>query len=400
MSTFFHRPCDTAPLPGELDVFHPAAAEQVRRYHRGMAGYTETPLRDLHSLAGDLGLRRFQVKDESLRFGLNAFKVLGGSYAMGRILAERMGLAPEEMTFEQVTEQLKTGSGSYTFITATDGNHGRGVAYTAAQLHQRCIVLLPAHTAEERVRNIAALGAEAVVTDLLYDDAVRLAAKMAREKGYILVQDTAWPGYEQIPLWIMQGYMTMADECLQRMQTPPTHLFLQAGVGSMAAAVTACLSAAYPQSPMKVIIVEPDQADCLARTARTPDGQLCRVPGDMNSMMAGLCCGEACTLAWEILRRKAAYYVTIPDAVAALGMRVLGNPLSDDPRIISGESGASTTGFVVELMRSPELADVRAELEIGRDSSVLCISTEGDTDRENYRAVVWNGRCPYPEKKD
>lgn len=391
-----HRPCDAEPLPEQLRVFHPAAAEQVRQFHQGMAGYAETPLRELKGLAGTLGLCKLLVKDESLRFGLNAFKVLGGSYAMGRLLAERDGIQPEEMTLERLIHRNRAEE-KVTFITATDGNHGRGVAYTAAQLHQRCIVLLPAHTAEERVRNIAALGAEAVVTDLVYDDAVRLAARMAKENGYLLVQDTAWPGYEQIPLWIMQGYMTMADECLRQMKTPPTHLVLQAGVGSMAAAVAEYFANACPKTNMKVIIVEPEQADCFARTARSGK-EICRVPGKMNSMMAGLCCGEPSTLAWEILRRRAAWYVTIPDGVAALGMRVLGNPLPGDPRMISGESGASTTGFVIDLMRRPDLAAMRSELEIGPDSSVLCISTEGDTDRENYRAVVWNGRCPYPEK--
>ena len=247
-----HRPCDAEPPPEQLRVFHPAAAEQVRQFHQGMAGYAETPLRELKGLAGTLGLCKLLVKDESLRFGLNAFKVLGGSYAMGRLLAERDGIQPEEMTFERLMNR-NSAEKKVTFITATDGNHGRGVAYTAAQLHQHCIVLLPAHTAEERVRNIAALGAEAVVTDLVYDDAVRLAARMAKENGYLLVQDTAWPGYEQIPLWIMQGYMTMADECLRQMKTPPTHLVLQAGVGSMAAAV-ASRSAAEVRMPKRVLL--------------------------------------------------------------------------------------------------------------------------------------------------
>ncbi len=399
MTEYVYRPCDQEDLPAHLNVFHPAVAAEVRRFHSGMPGYAETPLRNLKGLAGELGLRHFCIKDESFRFGLNAFKVLGGSYAMARILAEKMDLLPEEMTFERLIKlRDRAEKGETTFITATDGNHGRGVAYMAAQLHQNCIVLLPAHTAPDRVRNIAALGANALVTDLAYDDAVRLAARMAEERGYVLVQDTAWPGYEQIPLWIMQGYMTMADECLYQMPAPPTHLFLQAGVGSMAAAVAAYFSSACSKSRMKVILVEPDHADCFARTAHSPDGSICRYPGEMNSMMAGLCCGEPCPLAWEILRRRAAHYVTISDATAALGMRVLGNPLSGDHRIVSGESGASSAGFVIELMRSPELAALREELRIGKDSSVLCISTEGDTDRENYRAVVWEGRCPYPDK--
>ena len=254
---------------------------------------------------------------------------------------------------------------------------------------------MPRGSARERLENIRALGSNASITDMLYDDTVRFARAQAEQNGWILVQDTAWPGYEEIPLTIMQGYMTMACEAIRQLgEARPTHVFLQAGVGSMAAAVAAFLANMYGENRPMIAIVEPHAADCVYQTALRRDGALHPTQGDMRTIMAGLACGEVCSVAWELLNRCADCFITVTDPVAARGMRVLGNPMGGDPRVISGESGASTTGTVIELLRNPACAELRERLRLGRNSRVLCFSTEGATDRENYRRIVWDGAWP------
>ena len=194
----------------------------------------------------------------------------------------------------------------------------------------------------------------------------------------------------------MEGYTTMAAEAARQLQEEkPTHIFLQAGVGAMAGAICGYFASLYGDAERPVItIVEPDQADCIFRTANAGDGKLRFVAGSMNSIMAGLCCGEPCPIAWNVLRDHADYFVSMPDYVAAEGMRILGNPLPGDPRVISGESGAAGLGFIAEVLRNPELADLKEQLQLNQDSRILCFSTEGDTDRENYRRIVWDGLYP------
>ena len=188
----------------------------------------------------------------------------------------------------------------------------------------------------------------------------------------------------------------MANEAAAQLgSVRPTHIFLQAGVGAMSGALTGFFTSLYGDEERPVItIVEPNRADCLYRTAAANDGKLHAVRGDMDSIMAGLCCGEPCTIGWEILKDHADNFVSMPDWTAAKGMRVLGNPIGDDPRVISGESGAATTGFAAELMQNSSLGWLREQIGIGKDSKVLCFSTEGDTDRENYRRIVWDGLYP------
>ena len=387
---------DKASSAPEVPVtdFNEESAKKVRAFHQSFPDYAPTPLRELSQLASRLGLKDFYVKDESFRFGLNAFKALGGSYAIGCALASKLGISPEELSYEMITgDEAKEKLGKITFVTATDGNHGRGVAWTAGRLGQSCVVYMPKGTARERLDNILALGADASITELSYDDCVRLAAENAEKYGWVMVQDTAWEGYEAIPRKIMQGYTTMAQEAhLQLNGVKPTHIFLQAGVGSMAAAMCAYFISLYEKKDRPIItVIEPESADCFYRTAEASDGKLHFAEGEMHSIMAGLCCGEPCTIAWEILKCYADNFVVIPDSTAAKGMRVLGNPLPGDEKIISGESGASTSGFVTELMQKEELKSLRDVIKLDENSVVLCFSTEGDTDRENYRRIVWDG---------
>ncbi|MBR3164642.1 MAG: diaminopropionate ammonia-lyase [Lachnospiraceae bacterium] len=391
---FNHR--NTANLyPAER--FGPENAAKVRRFHQSFPEYQATPLAALPALAKELGVASIHVKDESWRFGLNAFKVLGGSFAIGSYIAKRLDMDISELPYKKlISPEVREKLGDITFVTATDGNHGRGIAWTANRLRQKSVVYMPKGSAPERLKNIQALGAEASITELNYDDAVRLARKCADQYGWVLVQDTAWEGYEEIPGWIMEGYITMAAEAVEQLGgEKPTHVFLQAGVGAMAGAVCGYFAALYGNQDRPVItIVEPDQADCIFRTAKANDGKLHFVTGDMNSIMAGLCCGEPCSIGWNVLRDHTDHFISMPDYAAAKGMRVLGNPLPGDPRVISGESGAATAGFVAEVLTNPEMTKMKEALGLNADSRILCFSTEGDTDRENYRRIVWDGLFP------
>lgn len=376
----------------ELSAFSPAEANRARAFHAGFPQYAETPLTALPGLAKALGVAAIQVKDESYRFGLNAFKVLGGSYALGRYIAKRLGEKIEDLPADRIlSEEVREKLGQLTFVTATDGNHGRGVAWTANQLGQRSVVYMPKGSAQERLDNIRAEGADASITALNYDDAVRLADLHARERGWVMVQDTAWEGYTDIPLWIMQGYTTMGAEMAGQLEQAPTHIFLQAGVGSMAGAMAGFFTALYGENKPKIIVVEPNKADCLFRTAKADDGKLHNVTGDMDTIMAGLACGEPCSIGWEVLKSCADGFLTVPESAAADGMRILAAPCRGDSPIVSGESGAAAFGAAMNLMLDPALADMKERLGLDGDSRLLFISTEGDTDKKNYRSVVWGG---------
>ena len=380
--------------PGFLSL---EKVEKIRAFHATFPMYRPTPLVRMKETARRLGLGEVYIKDESQRFGLNAFKVLGGSYAIGHYLADRLGLAMEAVSCALLTApETKEKLGDITFVTATDGNHGRGVAWTAAQVGMKSVVYMPFGSARERLENIRAAGAEAAITHLNYDDTVRLASAHAAERGWVLVQDTSWEGYEEIPAHIMQGYCTMGLEALEQMPVFPTHVFLQAGVGSMAGAIAGLFAARFGKDRPKVVIVEPNKADCFYRTARADDGTLHAVTGSMDTIMAGLACGEPCPLAWDVLKNCADHFISCPDYAAAKGMRILGNPVPGDERIISGESGASAFGCAAEIMQNKALEAIRDEIGLNKDSRVLFFSTEGDTDRENYRAIVWDGKYPAP----
>lgn len=383
-------------------------AQTARSFHSTFPGYAPTPLAELDDLAKTLGIAGMYVKDESYRFGLNAFKGLGGSYSLGCYIARKLGKesaapgkeAPDKemqsLSFAAITsEETRRKLGEITFVTATDGNHGRGVAWTAHMLGQKAVVYMPKGSVQERLENIRRLGAEAEITDVNYDDTVAFAARQAEEKGWVLIQDTAWEGYEEIPTWIMQGYMTLGLEAVEQLGgRKPTHIFLQAGVGAMSGALAAFFTDYYGADMPVITIVEPNKADCIYQTALADDGRVHTVTGDLATIMAGLACGVPCTIGWNELNRCAENFASVPDWVAAKGMRILGNPAGTDRRVISGESGAVTTGFVCEVMQNESLAELRQTIGLDRNSVVLCISTEGDTDRENYRRIVWDGKYP------
>ena len=349
-------------------------AKRVKEFHESFAEYSETPLVELKNYAKKTGVAAVFVKDESYRFGLNAFKVLGGSYAIG--MYQKNHAKDDEMVY----------------ISATDGNHGRGVAWMAHHIGRKSVILMPRGSADERLLNIRQEGAEAFITEGNYDETVRMADQMAKDHGWVMVQDTAWEGYTDIPTWIMQGYMTMAYESyLQLNGRIPSHIFIQAGVGSVAGAVIGFYADLFRENTPLFVVVEPDKADCLYRSAKAADGERRFVAGDMDTIMAGLACGEPNIVSWEILKEKADYFMSCSDYMAAQGMRILGCPLGDDTRIIAGESGASAFGMVSEILRNPEYEKVKQELQLNAESTLLFFNTEGATDEENYRRIVWDG---------
>lgn len=369
-------------------------AKKARAFHESFPDYSVTPLIELPQLSKYLGINSIYIKDESYRFGLNAFKALGGTYCIGRYIANKLAVDIEELSFQKLqSKSVKEQIGDITFVTATDGNHGRGIAWAAKELGYKSVVYLPKGSAVERLINIQALGAEACITEMNYDDTVRFANAQAEKKGWVLLQDTAWEGYEQIPGWIMEGYTTLGLEIVEQLKGRAlTHIFLQAGVGAMAGALTGFFADYYQgENPPIIIIVEPDKADCVFKTAMANDGTLRRVTGDLDTIMAGLACGEVSTIGWDILKNYGDHFVSVPDYIAANGMRILGNPLDKDEKIISGESGAVTLGLAASLMNHRELTSIKEQLQLDEESKILCISTEGDTDREGYRKIVWEG---------
>ena len=373
-----------------LKPFDIENAKKVNTFHQSFKQYKETPLVSLDGLAKALKLGKIFVKDESYRFGLNAFKVLGGSYAIGKYIAKEFGISPEEMTAGKMTSpEMKDRLKDVVFVTATDGNHGRGVAWTAHELGVKSVIYMPKGSSKERLANIKALGADACICDLNYDDCVRLAKENSEKYGWALVQDTSWPGYEEVPKWIMQGYTSMAFEALKQLNgLCPTHIFLQAGVGAMSGAVTAFFSSVFEKSKPVITIVEPNKADCIYQTAKANDGKLRYVTGNLDSIMAGLCCGEPCTLAWDILKDYADNFVSLPDDITKKGMRILAQAAYGDDKVVSGESGAVGVGLLAELMENDNLRSLKEQIGLNENSVVLCFSTEGDTDKDSYRKII------------
>ena len=239
--------------------------------------------------------------------------------------------------------------------------------------------------------------ATVTIENLNYDECVRMAAKEAAETEHgIMVQDTAWEGYEEIPTWIMQGYGTLAleaDHQLEADECRPTHIFIQAGVGSLAGAVVGYFANRFKENPPIMTVVEAKAADCLFRSASKGDGSRVDVTGDMLTIMAGLACGEPNTVSWDILRNHADAFVSCPDWVSANGTRIYSSPMRGDERVISGESGSVTMGLVVAIMTTPELKELKEALKLDENSQVLLVSSEGDTDPDRYREIVWEGLC-------
>ena len=373
-----------------------ASGENAVRYCKTIPGYQPTPLHHLPALAEALGVAGIAVKDERHRFGLNSFKGLGGAYGIGVCLAERAGIAQNVMDFATIL--ANTGE-TITFATATDGNHGRGIAWAAKMFGQKAAVFMPRGADPSRVEAIRNFGAECTIMDMSYDETVAHVFALAKERGWVVMQDTAFADYAMMPAWIMQGYCVLGVEILEQLQDQPlpTHLFLQAGVGSFAAALLGCFKSALGQNCPRATILEPDAANCVFASASTADKGLASVASKETTIMAGLDCGTPSTLAWDILRDHADHFVSCPDYIAANGMRILAAPLAGDPLVCSGESGAGVGLGVLEYATCQLGGEaLRKSLQLDASSRILLINTEGNTAPDNYRNIVWKGAYPQP----
>ncbi len=351
-------------------------------------GYAATPLRRLDALAARLGLTSLWYKDERGRFGLGSFKALGGAYAVANVLRGKV-MAARGLP-NVASQQLLSGAfadvvGSATVTCATDGNHGRSVAWGAQLFGCRCVIFVHEHVSQGRRDAIAKYGAEVREVKGNYDDAVRHAAATAQANGWTVVSDTSYPGYRDIPLDVMHGYGVMAAEIARQMPagSPPTHVFAQAGVGALAAAVCASFWLRWGEKRPRFVVVEPLHADCVYRSLEA--GKPVVVGGSLDTVMAGLACGEVSELAWEILHGGANAAVALDDAYALQAMRLLANPAAGDPPIVAGETGGAGLGALLAARDYPEIA---ATLALDATSRVLLLGSEGDTDPAIYRQVV------------
>ena len=335
-------------------------------------GYAPTPLRDL-PMAGTV-----RLKDEAGRFGLGSFKALGGAYAAANTIAgelARSGIAANATAAGLASGRYRH---AITLASATDGNHGRAVAWAAARFHAKCVIYIHETVSQGRADAIAAHGADIRRVSGTYDDAVRACSRDAETNGWFVVSDTSWSGYTEIPRDIMQGYRLMADEAADQWTgQPPTHVFIQGGVGGAAAAVSTQMRARYRPAPA-LIVVEPERAACLLESALA--GQPTSVEGDLDTIMAGLACGEPSLLAWQELERAATAFMAIPDAAAVDTMRFLAGH-----GVVAGESGVAGLAGYRLAMADP---DARASLGLETGSRVLAFSTEGATDPALYARLI------------
>ncbi len=391
-----------------IKIFHNAAVLRSRAYpeklkntlskegaHRALGEirkwprYQAMPLIELPDLSRKSGLGQIYFKDESGRFGLKSFKTLGGAYAVSEILKAEIVSQTDNA---QVTSADLV-AGTYAHITrnitvscATDGNHGRSVAWGAQMFNCACKIYVHGGVSERRREAITAYGAEVICVEGNYDDTVHHAASEAVKNNWVTVSDTSYEGYSKIPRMVMEGYMVMAAEITEQIAASqiPTHVFIQAGVGGMAAAVCAYFWEVWEEKRPRFIIVEPDKADCLYQSAVA--GKPTIVKGDLDTAMAGLACGEISIQAWEILNRGVDDFLVIPDQYAFDAMKILARGKGGDSSLVSGESGAAGLGGLLAICNDDHM---RIKLGLGETSSVLLIGTEGDTDEALYQQIVY-----------
>lgn len=375
-----------APLEAiDVETLGPAATDRVERVLAERETHAPTPLHALPALARELGVGAIYVKDESVRLGLGSFKALGGAYAVIVLVLEeaarRLG-RPVDVT-ELHTPEVRHVAAGLTFACATDGNHGRSVAQGAEFVGAKSVVFVHSGVSAERVAAIARFGADMVRVAGNYDDSVAEAARVAAAEGWTIVSDTSWPGYERIPALVMQGYTAMVREALAQIGDPPTHVFVQAGVGGVAAAVAGHLAILLGSKRPMFIVVDPARAACLYESAKA--NRPVRIAHGEPTVMAMLECYEPSLIAWRVLSRVADAFMIVDEDDAVAVMRRLARPERGDPAIVSGESGGVGLAGLIRICRHRELRD---KLRLGAGARVLVINTEGATDAERYQALV------------
>jgi diaminopropionate ammonia-lyase len=369
------------------------ANNDMLTFHKSIEGYAPTPLVELPLIAQSLGVKSVYVKDEAHRFGIKAFKAFGASYAIYRFLMDqwqkRFGQDEpfNEKSFKDpnVLQRL----GSFTFCAATDGNHGRAVAWTANKLKQRAIIYMPDNTAQSRIDNIKMENAEVVLIPGTFDDCVTRCAQDAEKNGWQAISDTAYPGYMEIPKFIMLGYTSIFKEMEE---VGPLHceseagidfMFLPAGVGGVAAAGTSYYVQRYGANRPKLIAVEPSDCDCFLESVKYGKGKPLPARGKQESIMAGLNCGIPSPVAWPIIRDGIELFTAITDDYVIDAMRAY-----HKEGIISGESGAAGLAALTALVNDEKLKQAKDQIDINKNSRILLLNTEGDTDPVNYKKIV------------
>lgn len=372
-------------LPADAATLSVAAANEVERFLTFRDNHAPTPLVALPGMAQHLGVASIQIKEEGQRLGLGSFKALGGSYAVIRLVLEAAGaeLGRDVDVADLTTPDVQAVAARMTFACATDGNHGRSVAMGAQLVGAASVIFVHAGVSDERIAAIARYGARMVRVAGSYDESVREAARVSGEQGWTIVSDTTWPGYERIPGLVMQGYMALLREALREMAQPPTHVFVQAGVGGIAATVAGHLALVYGEERPTFVVVDPARAACIVESARA--GQPVVAPEGEPTVMAMLECYEPSLVAWRILARAADAFMTVDEDDAINAMRALAAPVVGDPAIVAGESGGVGFAALRKAVASPEIA---AALGLGAGSRILLVNTEGATDPARYTELV------------
>jgi diaminopropionate ammonia-lyase len=377
----YRRPVE----PGDAETLGERAADEVERFLSCRDNHAQTPLHALPALATELGIGIVHVKDEGFRLGLGSFKALGGAYAVVRLALEEAGRQrgrPVDVA-ELHAPEVRAVAAGMTVACATDGNHGRSVAQGAQLVGAKAAIFVHAGVSDERVAAIARFGAQMIRVEGTYDDSVTETARVAAERGWIVVSDTSWPGYERIPGLVMQGYTAMVREALRQLPEPPTHVFVQAGVGGVAAAVAGHLALVLGDGRPTFVVVEPARAACLFETARA--GHPVKIDHGEPTIMAMLECYEPSRVAWRVLSRVADAFMTVDEEDAISVMNRFARPGGNDPAIVAGESGGVGLAGLIRAAAEP---GVRARLGLDPTSRVLVINTEGATDPDRYTDLV------------
>ncbi|MDQ8726861.1 diaminopropionate ammonia-lyase [Bradyrhizobium sp. LHD-71] len=380
-----HPDYNTPLEAADVETLGPVATDRVERVLARRENHTPTPLHALPALARELGLGAIQVKDESVRLGLGSFKALGGAYAVIVLVLQEAAkrLSRPVDVAELHTPDVRSIAAGMTFACATDGNHGRSVAQGTKFVGAKSVIFVHSGVSEERIAAIAQFGAEMVRVDGNYDDSVVEAARVATDKGWEIVSDTSWPGYERIPGLVMQGYTVMVREALAQMGRPPTHVFVQSGVGGVAAAVAGHLAVLLGNERPIFIVVDPARAACLYESAKA--NKPVKIAHGEPTVMAMLECYEPSLVAWRILSHVADGFMIVDEEDAIAVMRRLARPAGRDPAIVAGESGGVGLAGLIKACKTRELCD---KLGLGTAARVWVINTEGATDAARYQALV------------
>lgn len=371
--------------PADAEALGAAAAEEVGRYLAYRESRAPTPLHAAPTLAGELGVGAIYIKDEGFRLGLGSFKALGGSYAVVRLVLEEAGqvLGRRVDVADLRSPEVRAVAARLTFACATDGNHGRSVAQGAQLVGASAAIFVHSGVSDERAAAISRFGADTIRVKGTYDDSVAEAARVATEKGWTVVSDTSWQGYERIPRLVMQGYTAIVREALRQLPEPPTHVFVQAGVGGVAAAVAGHLALMLGERRPYFVVVEPARAACVYEAARA--GHPVKIEHGEPTVMAMLECYEPSLVAWRVLSRLADAFMTVDEEDAVAVMNRLARPSGNDPAIVAGESGGVGLAGLIRAAADPA---IRGTVDLGEASRVFVINTEGATDPERYAILV------------